>query len=305
MCQIAHRFLFSVYSFSILLNFSQVIHNKIQLHQALRACYIDDRFTTQTLHYHVQMAKKQMSLSSAETEDVVPCHKGKVVELSLAGDASTTISPLTDDPETTIFTSSSQPQQAPAQRQLTVEGPKAVPTRRRRRSAKQASEARLEAKIQREEYNCRYKLAFKAGTDILHRRYEKENDIISELFGSVQSLVLHLNDKYDLNGKRKLSVSTLYRSIRQGKVGQSSPSKRGPPPKIPDILLDVVASHSEVSQVGNGGELRGRDIKRIMGAAVLGTSYENKFVIESAWKKLRTKHPESVQAGTKVTMEEA
>ena len=61
-----------------------------------------------------------------------------------------------------------------------------------------------------------------------------------------------------------------------------------------------------MSQVGNGGELRGRDIKRIMGAAVsMGTLCENKFVLESAWKKLQTKHPERVQAGTKVTMEEA
>ena len=64
--------------------------------------------------------------------------------------------------------------------------------------------------MQQEDYDYCYKLAFKAGTDIvLHQRYEKENDFISELFGSVQSLVLHLNAKYNLNGKRKLSVPTL------------------------------------------------------------------------------------------------
>ena len=315
------HFLLSLYTNYILLNFSQVIHNKLKLHQALRACYIDDQFTVQTLHYHVQMARKQASLSYAEEEenDVFhQRHKGKVVELSRPGDASTTISPLTDDPpETTMtFTSLlSQPlvqmgaEEAPPQ--LPVENraaaqPERVILVRRRRSAKQASEARLEAKMQQVEYDCRYKMAFKAATDLLHRRrHENENDIISELFGSVKGLVVHLNEKYNLNGKRKLSVTTLYRAIRLGKIGQSSPSKRGPTPKIPTILLDVVASHSEVSQVGNGGELRGRDIKRIMGAAVLGTIHENKFAIESAWKKLRTQHPERIQAGTKVTMEEA
>jgi hypothetical protein len=38
--------------------------------------------------------------------------------------------------------------------------------------------------------------------------------------------------------------------------------------------------HLEVSQVGNGGELTGRDLKRIMGAAVLGTLYEIKFILD-------------------------
>jgi hypothetical protein len=72
--------------------------------------------------------------------------------------------------------------------------------------------------------------------------------------------------------------------------------KRGPAKKIPDILLDVVACHTGVSQVGDGGELRGRDIKRIMNAAVIGTKFENKFKVESAWKKLWKRHPERLQA---------
>ena len=188
----------------------------------------------------------------------------------------------------------------PSERQAGLTGKK-----KSRRSAKQASEARLKAMKQHEDYNWRFKMAFKAGTDLLHRRIEATtSDTVSE-FGSVDSLVVHLNEKYCLlNGKRKLSKSTLYRALRQGRVGRS-PSKRGPPPKIPDILLDVVASHSEVSQVGDAGELRGRDFKRMIGAAVLGTRYERKFQVESVWKKLRTRHPEQVQAGTMVTMDEA
>jgi hypothetical protein len=80
--------------------------------------------------------------------------------------------------------------------------------------------------------------------------------------------------------------------------------KRRPASKIPDILLDVVASHTEASQVGDGGELRGRDIKRIMKAAVMGTKFDNQFKVESAWKKLWKRHPERLQAATKVTMDE-
>ena len=206
-------------------------------------------------------------------------HDGMIIELVLPGgniDGSTTISPLTDDPTfATIAPLSLLPQpcqvqqqhqvlpRLPSERQAGLTGKK-----KSQRSAKQASEARLKAMKQHEDYNWRFKMAFKAGTDLLHRRIEATtSDTVSE-FGSVDSLVVHLNEKYCLlNGKRKLSKSTLYRALRQGRVGRS-PSKRGPPPKIPDILLDVVASHSEVSQVGDAGELRGRDFKRMIGAAV-------------------------------------
>ena len=81
--------------------------------------------------------------------------------------------------------------------------------------------------------------------------------------------------------------------------------KRGPAPKIPDILLDVTSMHAEVSQVGEGGELRRRDLKRMLNAAVIGTKYEDTFSVESAFKELRARHPERLQAGTKVSMEEA
>jgi hypothetical protein len=61
---------------------------------------------------------------------------------------------------------------------------------------------------------------------------------------------------------------------------------------IPEVLIDVVSLHTEVSQVGKGGELQGRDIKQLIGTAVLGTKYDNAFKIDSVWKKLRTQHPE-------------
>ncbi len=79
----------------------------------------------------------------------------------------------------------------------------------------------------------------------------------------------------------------LYRAVRHGRVGKS-PMKQGLAPKIPDILLDVTSLHVEVSQVGKGGRLRGREIKRWLGAAVLETKQKDRFTVESAWKKLRT-----------------
>ncbi len=121
---------------------------------------------------------------------------------------------------------------------------------------------------------------------------------------TVQQVINRLNAEYNLNRKRKLSRITVYREINKGNVGMSPP-KKGPCTKIPDVLLDVTATHSEVCQVGSGGELRGREIKRLLGAAVLGTKYDNKFNIESAWRKLRFEHPERVTAGGQMSMEDA
>ena len=45
---------------------------------------------------------------------------------------------------------------------------------------------------------------------------------------------------------RQLARSTVTRLVQQGRVGVS-PCKKDPMPKLPDILLDVTATHSEVS----------------------------------------------------------
>ena len=60
---------------------------------------------------------------------------------------------------------------------------------------------------------------------------------------------------------------------------------RGPAPKITEVLVDIVTMHTEVSQVGKGGELvRGRDIMQLIGATVLGTKYDNTSKIDSFWR---------------------
>ncbi len=143
------------------------------------------------------------------------------------------------------------------------------PRKNTRRLSRQASVARLEAKRENTgAYNHRFKMAFKEETELIAG---KSNSSRGE---SVPSLVEKLNCKYKLVGKRKLSHSTVHRAVQHGKIGQS-PCKKGPHPKIPDVLLEISAAHSEISQVGSGGELRGRDFKRLIGAAVLGTPHEN------------------------------
>ncbi len=217
-------------------------------------------------------------------------HEGLIVDV-MHGDSSTTTSPLT---ESSLSTTSAAISSLSAQQEK-----KPI---KRRRSAKRVSEARVQAKIENDDYNHRFKLAFKAGTDLVHQRLYGNNP--PSEFRSVNAIVSYLNREFKLNGRKKLSKSTLYRAVHCGHVG-ASPLKRGPTPRIPDILMDVIVTHTEVSQVGNGGELRGRDIKRLINAAVTGTKFETKFEVESVWKKLRTRHPDRMQAATKVSMEEA
>jgi hypothetical protein len=174
--------------------------------------------------------------------------------------------------------------------------------RKTRKSSKQTTHANLVNKEESTEYYSRFKAAFKEGT--LAVATKKGAGKSGE---SIPWLVTRLNRKYNLSyqkGKRRLSRSTLHRAVKNGRIGVS-PCKRGPEPKIPDLLLDITALHSEVSQVGTGGELRGKEFKIVMGAAVLGTQYEGTFKLQSAWKKLRKKHPDKLQAANVATGEDA
>ena len=72
--------------------------------------------------------------------------------------------------------------------------------------------------------------------------------------------------------------STVYRAIAKGNTGKS-PKKKDPTARIPnELLVEVVAVHANVFQVGASGEVRGRDLKRLIGAATLGTEFEARAV---------------------------
>ncbi len=108
----------------------------------------------------------------------------------------------------------------------------------------------MQAKIERNYYNCCFKLKFDAGTDLVHQRNYSD---ISEFCSDVAS-VLQKNKEYQLNGKKKLFKCSLYRKVHVG----ASLLKRGPTPRIiSDIPTDaVVRTQIKVSHLGDGGELR-------------------------------------------------
>ncbi len=83
-----------------------------------------------------------------------------------------------------------------------------------------------------------------------------------------------------------------------------SPAKKGPQVKIPDVFLAVVAAHTQVSQRGDG-EMRGREIRRVIGAAILDTAYNDQFTIESVWRTVLREHPAQLQAANKMSVDDA
>ena len=168
--------------------------------------------------------------------------------------------------------------------------------RKSRKSPRQACEARLDAKIERNDLALRYKTAFKQATTLMANPLHDE---------PVNSIIDRLNLKHSLIGTRKtLTRSTLYRAVSRGNHGVQSPAKKGPQAKIPDVLVEVVATHAQVSQCSEG-EMRGREIKRLIGAAILGTPYNEQFTIESVWRKVRREFPEHLQAASNMSVDDA
>jgi hypothetical protein len=114
---------------------------------------------------------------------------------------------------------------------------------------------------------------------------------------------VRLNSEYNLDGKRRLTKSTLYRATKDGLAG-TSPKKKGPEPKITLPFLKTIAAHSQVCQNGEE-ELRAQDMCRLIGAATVGTTYEQAFKVQSVWRKVCSEFPEVLQAGTKISVEDA
>ena len=115
--------------------------------------------------------------------------------------------------------------------------------------------------------------------------------------------IKHLNAKYNLDGPRKLSKSTLHCKNQNGKTGQSPP-KLGAPSKILDVMLQVLLTHIEVSQVSNS-KLKGADIKRLINSSMIGSKQEGNFKTTSIWQRVKDQYPKSCQVGKKVSVEDA
>jgi hypothetical protein len=167
-----------------------------------------------------------------------------------------------------------------------------------RRSPRQASIARLHAKTKQDAERKRYSTAFKEATTILAVDPISRGETANET-------IVRLNNKHGFtNETKKLVKSTVYSAIASGNAGKS-PKKKGPNAKIPKELVEVCGVHAEVCQVSASGELRGRDIKRLIGAATIGTEFEGQFTVESVWRRVRREFPDKLQAANKLSVDDA
>ncbi len=132
-------------------------------------------------------------------------------------------------------------------------------------------------------------MAFKQATGLMANPLHKK---------SVDLIIERLSLKHSLIGaKKSLTRNSLYRAVSKGNNGAQSPAKKGPDTKIH-------ATHAQLSQCSKG-EMRGREIKILKGAAILGTLYDDEFTIDSVWRKVRRESPEHLQAANKMSVDDA
>ncbi|KAI2493647.1 hypothetical protein MHU86_20900 [Fragilaria crotonensis] len=252
-----------------------VIVNGITAEQALGACQMTGSVPLSTLYSRVKATRERGTyhnhIRRADARRI-----GSIIDITEDEDVTGVVSPVTMD-STLLSLISTQT---------------SPPRKKTRRSSKQVSIALLADKRSKADYDRRYKAAFKDATNLVAGKASPE---------SVQSMRLRLNNAYGLTGK-KLTRSTVYQATKDGLAG-TSPKKKGPRSKIPDKLLEVVATHAEVCQVGDG-ELKGLDIKRLIGASIVGTRHET-FQVESVWRKVRSEYPDALQAANKISVEDA
>ncbi len=51
--------------------------------------------------------------------------------------------------------------------------------------------------------------------------------------------------------------------------------------------------------------MKGLDVKRLIGASIVGTLHETAFQVESVWRKVRSEYPDALQAANKISVEDA
>ena len=281
---------FVVYTKYVLINFSQVIDKELPYEMAISACKLTGIINPHALAYRVRKERKR---KSEELWPIPPALEGFTVVTTLMEDdddkeTATTgeVSPLTGATDASELSGA-----ASTTTGATTTLNSSRVRKKSRRSPRQAGEARLDAKLEREELNHRYKAAFKQATALMADPFHDD---------PVCAIIKRMNAKHSLKGTKKiLTRSTLYRAVSTGSPrGERSPAKKGPPPKIPDILLEIVAAHAQVSQCSDG-EMREREIKRLMGAALQGKEFDGAFKIESTFRKLLREFPAQLQPATK------
>jgi hypothetical protein len=77
-----------------------------------------------------------------------------------------------------------------------------------------------------------------------------------------------------------LAHSPVYQATKDGLDGCSATGKKRTESKIPIKLMEMVATHAQVCQVGDG-ELKGKELRCLIDASILGTPHANLYKPES------------------------
>ena len=274
-----------------------MIVNNIKVEQAMKLCDLIGIVPVSTVYSRVLSARKK------GTYDVLKLREEQEIRNLVIAIQDDSCDPLSEqDPTISPLTSTTRTDGSMVTTEASSFGSKSK-KQSFRRSSKQKSMLRLlESENEKDEYDMLYKVAFKEATNLL----------AAAVAGTVPSkesavrICNRLNAKYGLAsgpGRKQLARSTIYEATKGGLAGQS-PKKRGPPPKIPDAFLNGLASHAQVCQVGDG-ELRAKQMKRVIGASMLGTQYENEFQADTVWRKVCERHPQAFIAANKMTVEDA
>ena len=268
-----------------------MIVNGISIDMALTGCSLQTTVPASTIYSRVKTRREKGTYNALILKRVEEARQvGLIIDITKDDDdSSMNVLPVTmNTNEASCFGST-----ATSSQRLSASQASELTRKKSRRSPKQASIAQLDAKRLKVEYDGRFKAAFKDATNLIARKTGEP----------VQSMCLRLNKEFNLDGKRQLTRSTVYQAAKDGLAG-TSPKKKGPAPKIPEKLMKVLATHAEVCQVGDG-ELKGRDVKRLIGALIVETPHEEAFQVESVWRKVRSEYPAALQAANKLSVEDA
>ncbi len=262
-----------------------VVNGTITVDMALRGCGLHGKVPNSSVYSRIKVARKNGMYNEEIRRE---CEKkeqklGLIIEIP---DDGTTTSQEDNISPVTITTINSSLAAGGSDTTIT--------TKKLRQSSRQASIARLDAMRVKLDYDSRYKKAFKDATNLIAANAQGE---------PVQTICNRINHDFKLDRAKRLARSTVYQAAKDGCAGMSPPS-RGLASNIPGKFLRFVATHAEVSQVGDG-ELKGKDFKRLIGPLILGTEHEARFTVERVWRKVRKVFPESLQAATKLTVEDA
>ena len=110
-----------------------------------------------------------------------------------------------------------------------------------------------------------------------------------------------MNKEHNLT-QRKIVHSTMRNYIQQQNIGKSL-DKRGSESQIPIEFWDLLRCHISMAQLEGKGETKLWHLKRLIGAALRNTKFEN-YSANNIYSRFRNKFPPTVNPTRAMEMEE-